>query len=108
MNGKHDAAEENLVKLHRNSADPTHSFARKEYLLMKAQIDLEAESDQPLGKVLKNGSLRKRFIIGWLTMTATQSSGAIVILCKYILFRNDLYRNGWSSLRSAPRNALQS
>lgn len=82
MMGREEEAEEVLIKLHRDSADPTNSFSRKEFRRMKAQIDLEATANRSAWRFLKDVNLRKRFIVGWLVMTATQSSGSIVILSK--------------------------
>ena len=91
MKGRHEAAEKVLVKLHRDHSDPTDSFARKEYLIMKAQIELEAETPLSYTQAIKKPSMRRRFILGWLTMSGTQFSGLLVILSKST-FMSDVLR----------------
>ncbi len=85
MKGSFEESEKVLIKLHQDPSDPTHSFARKEYLIMKSQIDLEAETTMTLRQAFRSKSLRKRFILGALTMSGTQFSGLIVILSKLFL-----------------------
>jgi hypothetical protein len=85
MKGFVEESENVLIKLHKDPSDPTDSFAKKEYLIMKAQIDLEAENPLTLREAFRSKSLRKRFILGALTMSGTQFSGLIVILSE--LFR---------------------
>lgn len=82
LNGRSADSQKILIKLHNDSADPEHSFARNEFDLMKAQIDLEAEETQNISRIWTNPHLRKRFTIGFLVMSGTQSSGAIIILSK--------------------------
>jgi hypothetical protein len=82
MKGRHEEAEQVLVKLHRDPSDPTNSFAAKEYLIMKAQIEMEIETRMSYRQAFAKPSMRKRFIIGWLTMSGTQFSGLLVILSK--------------------------
>jgi MFS family permease len=80
VNGRAEEAEKTLMRLHRDKADPTSSYPHHEFVLMKGQIDLEAEANQSLWNGLKDPHLRKRFIVGFLGTTASQSSGSIVIL----------------------------
>jgi hypothetical protein len=47
---------------------------------MSAQLDLEIEKKMSTWNALKIPSVRKRFILGFLTMLGTQCSGLIVIL----------------------------
>jgi len=80
LNGRADQAQEVLIKLHHNQADVDHTFARNEFHLMKAQIDLEAEETQHISSIWKNRHLLKRFVVGWVAMSGTQASGSIIIL----------------------------
>jgi MFS family permease len=80
MNGQAEESERTLVRLHQDKADLSNSFAHNEFLVMKAQIDLEAEEDQSLLRCIRDPHLRKRFIIGILAASASQATGAIVIL----------------------------
>ncbi len=73
-----------LIKLHRDPSDPTNSFAEKEYLIMKAQIEMEIETRMTYRQAFAKPSMRKRFIIGWLTMSGTQFSGLLVILSEQL------------------------
>jgi MFS family permease len=82
LNGRADQAQEVLIKLHHNQADVDHTFARNEFHLMKAQIDLEAEETQHISSIWKNRHLLKRFVVGWVAMSGTQASGSIIILSK--------------------------
>jgi MFS family permease len=87
LNGYEEAAEKVLITLHKDSSDLDNSTTRKEFILMKAQIDLEAEdTHQGVRKMFSDPHLRKRFIVGWLTMTGTQSSGAIIVLSESYFF----------------------
>ncbi|OAL28312.1 hypothetical protein AYO22_03018 [Fonsecaea multimorphosa] len=80
MNGRGEEAEKVLIRLHRNQKDPNNEFARKEMYIIKAQIDHELSHRLTLAVALKTPSMRKRFILGWATMSCTQASGLIVVL----------------------------
>lgn len=82
LNGRAEQAQEILIKLHHTRADVGHTFARNEFRLMKAQIDLEAEETQHLSRIWTNRHLLKRFVVGWVAMSGTQASGSIIILSK--------------------------
>lgn len=85
MKGRYEKAEAVLIKLHKDSRDPNDSYAKNEYLIMKSQIDLEAETQWSLSGAFTSPSLRKRFILGYLTMSGTQFTGLLVILSVYPL-----------------------
>jgi hypothetical protein len=91
--GRVQEAEEVIVRLHRDKADPTDSYAHDEFMHIKAQLDLEAEASQSIWKGLKDPHMRKRFIVGWLGTTASQSSGSIVILSKSTELESSLARD---------------
>jgi len=84
MNGNAEKAENVLKRLHHDKADPTSSYPHNEFLLMKAQIDLEAETKPSMWNCVRDPHLRKRFIAGILAASATQASGSIVILSKFV------------------------
>jgi hypothetical protein len=85
MNGQSEKAERVLTKLHLDKKDPNSSYPHDEFMLMKAQIDLEAESasTRNIWSFVKDPHLRKRFIVGILAGCTSQACGAIVILSKY-------------------------
>ncbi|EXJ66281.1 uncharacterized protein A1O5_10433 [Cladophialophora psammophila CBS 110553] len=78
--GHVEQAEKTILRLHRDRADPTNSYAHHEFQSIKAQLDLEAENRRTLWDGLADPHMRKRFIFGFLVNTASQSSGSIVIL----------------------------
>lgn len=80
--GKAEQAEKVMVALHRDHSDPSDSFAHREFDLMKAQIDYEMETKKTILQHLKTPSMRRRFLLGFLTMSGTQFSGLLVILSK--------------------------
>lgn len=83
--GKTEAAKALILKLHEDIDDPTNAFALKEYAIMAAQLDLEAEKRISTFQALMIPSIRRRFILGFLTMLGTQCSGLVVILSKPLL-----------------------
>jgi hypothetical protein len=87
MQGRHEEAEAVFLLLHGDSSDPENTFAHKEYLIMQSQLSLEAEKRLTITAALKQPSMRKRFILGWLTMSGTQFSGLLVILSKLLLIQ---------------------
>jgi putative Ca2+/H+ antiporter (TMEM165/GDT1 family) len=81
--GKKDLAEATMIKLHKDKSDPTDSFARREFIIMAAQLDLESKKSKTTWQALQIPSVRKRFILAFLTMMGTQCSGLIVLLSKF-------------------------
>ncbi|KAF7186641.1 MFS glucose transporter mfs1 [Pseudocercospora fuligena] len=80
MNDRAEEAEQILVKLHQRRDDPHHEFAHREMYIIKEQIEYERITKLPLWQALKQRSLQKRFMIGWLAIWCTQCSGVIVVL----------------------------
>ena len=80
--GRAEQAQMTMIKLHKDKQDPSNSFAMHEFTIMKAQIDLEMEKKRNTWDALKIPSVRKRFILGFLTMMGTQCSGLLVLLSK--------------------------
>lgn len=72
-----------VTKLHQDKNNSTHEFAKQEFNIMSAQLDLEMEKKISTWNALKIPSVRKRFVLGFLTMLGTQCSGLIVILSIY-------------------------
>jgi MFS family permease len=93
LNGRVEEAEKTLTRLHQDKADPNNTYTYHEFMLMKAQLDLEAEASQSVWNGFKDPHMRKRFIVGWLGTTASQSSGAIVILSKSIELEGSIVEN---------------
>jgi hypothetical protein len=80
MHDRAEEAERVLISLHKNANDAGDTFARKELFLIKKQIDYETQNRLPVWQALKQRSLQKRFLIGFLSMSATQCSGLLVVL----------------------------
>jgi hypothetical protein len=85
MHGKEEKAKITLVKLHRDKNDPSDHFALQEFRILKAQIDIEMRTGISTWKALRTPSVRRRYIIGILTMLGAQSTGLVVLLCNGIL-----------------------
>lgn len=80
MRNRPDDALKVLVRLHAGKSSDSHAFAEEEFQILKAQIDFEARSRQPLLALLKNAPMRKRLSIGFVTMFGTQCIGTLIIL----------------------------
>lgn len=88
-----------LVRLHDSAADgPTNDFARREFLQIECQIQQDAE--RPLGfvEILKDPSLRKRFLIAIFVMFLGQSTGVLVINNYQVIMYNKLGIHGYMPL----------
>jgi hypothetical protein len=72
-----------MIKLHKDHQDPTDAFALHEFKIMQAQIDLEMQKKITTWQALQIPSVRRRFILGFLTMLGTQCSGLLVLLSMY-------------------------
>jgi hypothetical protein len=93
MNNHGEEAKRNLIMLHKSNDDQHHSFANKEFEIVKAQIDHEVQHHESLLHALKRRSMQKRFLIGWLAMSGTQASALLVVLSKFGLIRHKLCSN---------------
>ncbi|KAF7557364.1 hypothetical protein G7Z17_g637 [Cylindrodendrum hubeiense] len=80
IQGREAEAEATMIKLHRVKDDPTDSFARQEFMVTKAQLDLDMQNRTTVWNAFHIPSLRKRLIIGFLAMMGTQCSGLNVLL----------------------------
>jgi hypothetical protein len=80
MQGRYEAARAVLIRCHGDSADPTNSFAKREYDSMKAQLDFELTANLSAMQMIRTPSLRKRFLLGWVVMSGLQFGGVLVIL----------------------------
>ncbi|EXJ69164.1 uncharacterized protein A1O5_08099 [Cladophialophora psammophila CBS 110553] len=69
-----------LVKLHSSKSSVSHTFAEEEFKILKAQIDFESHSRLSILSILKRAPLRKRLIIGFVSMFGTQCIGTLIIL----------------------------
>jgi hypothetical protein len=81
--GKTQQAKATMIKLHKDHQDPTDAFALHEFKIMQAQIDLEMQKKITTWQALQIPSVRRRFILGFLTMLGTQCSGLLVLLSMY-------------------------
>lgn len=80
MNDRPEDALKVLIKLHSGGSSTDHTFAENEYRILKAQIDFESQSRTTILDMMRRPPLRKRLIIGFITMFATQCIGTLVIL----------------------------
>ncbi|KAL5324740.1 hypothetical protein ACEPPN_009288 [Leptodophora sp. 'Broadleaf-Isolate-01'] len=78
--GKTEQAKAIMIRLHKDQQDPTDAFALHEFRIMKAQIDLEMQKNITIWQALQIPSVRRRFILGFVTMLGTQCSGLLVLL----------------------------
>lgn len=81
--GKTEQAKAIMIRLHKDQQDPTDAFALHEFRIMKAQIDLEMQKNITIWQALQIPSVRRRFILGFVTMLGTQCSGLLVLLSMY-------------------------
>jgi hypothetical protein len=81
---KHEQALKVLCDLHRDRQDENDTFARREFNLMKIQMDHESESSLTVCQMLKAPSMRKRLVIGFVTMAGGQLTGSLVVLSESI------------------------
>ncbi|KAI0136171.1 general substrate transporter [Xylariales sp. AK1849] len=79
-NGRQKEVEATMIKLHKTKSDPIDSFARKEFIISRAQLDLDLQKKTSIWKAMSKPSQRKRFILGFLAMMGTQYSGLDVLL----------------------------
>lgn len=70
-----------MERLHRNAADPEHTFASQEFFQMTEQVaaDNAAYGDITLLDLFRKPNYRKRMICGAVTMWAAEASGNLVI-----------------------------
>lgn len=81
-NDQIDAAYESFVSTRDTSDD---SELQAEFDFMKEQIKLEQQNPTSFKDMFVQPGLRKRCIIGWLTMFGAQGTGTLVINSKFIL-----------------------
>ncbi|PPJ50896.1 hypothetical protein CBER1_07593 [Cercospora berteroae] len=79
MKDRGEEAKNILLRLHDDPSDPSHSFARAEYVQIQKQLTLDRTLDDSWMHIFRKPSLRKRL---WLTLGTTgfiQCSGVLVI-----------------------------
>ncbi|GIZ41863.1 hypothetical protein CKM354_000515200 [Cercospora kikuchii] len=79
MKDRGEEAKNILFRLHDDPSDPSHSFARAEYVQIQKQLTLDRTLDDSWMHIFRKPSLRKRL---WLTIGTTgfiQCSGVLVI-----------------------------
>lgn len=82
MNDRIDEATKVLIALHKRSNDPDDTFALQEMQIIVNQINYEKSNRLPVKEAIKQPSLVKRFVLGFLALWNTQCSGLIVVLGK--------------------------
>jgi len=71
-------------KLHRDEDDPENTFANREYMQIRMQYDLDKQNEVSWKEMFVKPSYRKRVIIGFTVMFASQTTGTTVISSKSI------------------------
>jgi hypothetical protein len=70
--------------LHRDVDDPDNSFAYREYTQIRQQYDIDKQNEVSWKEMFVKPSYRKRIIIGFTVMFASQTTGTTVISSTYI------------------------
>jgi hypothetical protein len=71
-----------IQKLHRDKDDPDNTFAIREFEQIKQQYMIDRENEVSWLNMFTKKSYRKRLIIGFIVMFASQTTGTTVINSK--------------------------
>lgn len=82
-----DEALKVVHKLHRDSHDPDNAFAYREFMQIRQQYDIDKQNEVSWREMFIKPSYRKRIIIGFIVMFASQTTGTTVISSKLIEFQ---------------------
>lgn len=94
LNDRNEKALENLKKLHRDPSDPEDLLAQEEYLQIHEQLRLESQDKRSTWQLLKQSSIRKRFLTGLFVQCLGQSTGVLVTSNYQVLLWNNLNIHG--------------
>lgn len=79
-----DEALKIVTELHSDSNDPDNEFAYREYMQIRQQYDIDKQNEVSWKEMLVKPSYRKRIIIGFTVMFASQTTGTTVISSRSI------------------------
>ena len=77
--GRHDDALRIVQKLHHDKRDPSDAFAYNEFMQIKQQYEIDKANRVTWKEMFTRPSYRKRLIIGFMVMFASQTTGTTVI-----------------------------
>lgn len=92
--GRNDEAWELIRKIHHDPKDPHDTSAHSEYLQITKQIELEKEVNTGYIDMLKKPSWRKRSLLAFFIMFATQSTGCLGITTFQVIIYSSLGLTG--------------
>jgi hypothetical protein len=79
LKGKNEEAKKILLRLHDDPSDPSHTFARTEYIQITKQLAIDRTLPSSWLHVIKKPSLRRRALLSIGTTGFIQCSGILVI-----------------------------
>ncbi|KAK2801045.1 hypothetical protein FQN51_005609 [Onygenales sp. PD_10] len=77
--GRPEEALKIVERLHRDETDPDDVFAYREYQQIKQQFEIDKKNEVSWKEMFVKKSYRKRLIIGFMVMFASQTTGTTVI-----------------------------
>jgi hypothetical protein len=87
LQGRHDQARENLLKLH------TPEEVDVEFVQIRTQVEIDQTLPSSYWAMFTNRNYRKRTLIGMGTFASIQTSGILVINSQYTRIPCSLWRN---------------
>lgn len=81
---RQDEALKIILRLHKDDKDPENLFAYREFEQIKQQYMIDKENEVSWKEMFVKPSYRKRLIIGFIVMFASQTTGTTVINSKCI------------------------
>ena len=90
LKGRNEEAHEVLKKLHRTKDDPDDTMARKEFVQMSKQVELDRQIKATTSQfeIFKTVPNRRRAIIGFVLMWQNQFTGVLIVSSSNVV---DLY-----------------
>ncbi len=82
--GRNEQAFGVIQRLHKDVNDPNDIFAYREFEQIKQQYALDRENEVSWREMFVRPSYRKRLIIGFIVMFASQTTGTTVINSKFL------------------------
>ena len=81
MKNRNDEAHEVLKRLHRTKDDPDDTMARKEYVQMSKQVELDRQIKATTSRfeIFKTAPNRRRALVGFTLMWQNQFTGVLIV-----------------------------
>lgn len=81
MKGRNNEAHEVLKRLHRTRDDPDDTMARKEFVQMSKQVELDRQirANTSQFEIFKTVPNRRRALIGFVLMWQNQFTGVLIV-----------------------------